>query len=141
MSALSVPARWFTPAEANTALADVRPVAERLVAVRARMRELGHEQGSLLGAIAGNGAGYAGGDLDQARSELQSLAEVVAACVERLEELGVELKDPDTGLLDFPALRDGDPVLLCWHVGEDAVAFWHDPQEGFVGRRPIDWEA
>jgi hypothetical protein len=139
-SALAVPARWFTPVEANTALADVRPVAERLVAVRARMRELDHDQRALLGAIAGNGGGYAGSDLAEARGELESLAEAASACVERLVELGVELKDPDTGLLDFPARHDGAEVLLCWHVGEDAVAFWHDPSEGFVGRKPIDWD-
>ena len=53
--------------------------------------------------------------------------------------LGVLVKDADLGLLDFPALRSGAPVLLCWHVGEDAVAFWHSYEEGFAGRKPIDW--
>jgi len=118
----------------------VRPVAERLVALRARLRGLEHEQGSLLGAIVGNGGGYTGSDLAAARGELESLAEAAAACVERLNDLGVELKDPDTGLLDFPADRAGEPVLLCWHVGEDEVAFWHRRSEGFAGRQPIDWD-
>jgi hypothetical protein len=104
------------------------------------MRELEHDQGTLLGAIAGNGGGYAGGDLAEARGELASLAEAAAACVQRLDDLGVLLKDPDTGLLDFVSERDGEIVLLCWHVGEDAVAFWHTPQAGFAGRQPIDWD-
>jgi hypothetical protein len=103
------------------------------------MRELERTQAELLAAIAGNGGGHSGSDLAEARRELESLAEVAAACVERLDELGVLLKDPDTGLLDFVSEREGEIVLLCWHVGEDEVAWWHRPQDGFAGRKPIDW--
>ena len=129
----------FTPDEANSALDEVRPVAERLVALRERMRELEHTQGSLVTAIGGNGAGYAAGDLQAAQDELSGLAGAAGACIERLDELGVEIKDPDIGLLDFPALRDGEEVELCWHVGEEAVGFWHRIGEGYAGRKPIDW--
>ncbi len=131
--------RSFTPSEANSALEEVRPVAERLVALRARMRELEREQGELVTAIGGNGGGYAATDLNAAQSELSGLAEAAIACVERLEELGVTIKDLDLGLLDFPAEREGEDVLLCWHVGEDSVAFWHGLDEGYAGRKPIDW--
>jgi hypothetical protein len=134
-----VPDRLFTPAEANSALDEVRPAAERLVAVRERMRELERTQGSLVTAIGGNGAGYAAGDLRAAQDELGGLAAAARACAERLVELGVTLKDPDLGLLDFPAVRDDEEVELCWHVGEEAVAFWHRIGEGYAGRRPIDW--
>jgi hypothetical protein len=129
----------FTPAEANSALSEVRPVAERLVAVRERMRELERSQGELATAIGGNGGGYAASDLSAAESELSGLADAAIACVEKLEELGVTVKDLDPGLLDFPALLDGRLVELCWHVGEDAVAFWHEVGEGYAGRKPIDW--
>jgi hypothetical protein len=135
-----VPDRSFTPAEANSALDEVRPVAERLVAVRARMRELERSQGELVTAIGGNGGGYAASDLNAAQAELTGLAEAAVACVERLEELGVLLKDLDLGLLDFPSERAGEEVLLCWHVGEDSVTTWHGPAEGFAGRKPIDWD-
>jgi len=101
----------------------VRPVAERLVAVRERMRELERSQGELATAIGGNGGGYAATDLN----------------VDKLEELGVTVKDLDLGLLDFPAERHGLEVELCWHVGEDAVEFWHEVGEGYAGRKPIDW--
>lgn len=134
-----MPDRSFTPAEANSALDEVRPVAERLVALRVRMRELEQSQGELVLAIGGNGGGYTATDLNEAQTELAGLAEAAAACVERLEDLGVTLKDPDLGLLDFPSVRDGEDVLLCWHVGEDAVSFWHGPDEGYAGRKPIDW--
>jgi hypothetical protein len=131
--------RSFTPDEANNALDEVRPVAERLVAVRTRMRELEQSQGELVIAIGGNGGGYAATDLNAAQTELGSLADVALACVDKLEELGVVLKDLDLGLLDFPSVRDGEDVLLCWHVGEDAVTSWHGLEEGFAGRKPIDW--
>jgi len=131
--------RVFTPAEANSALSEVRPVAERLVALRTRMRELESTQSSLVIAIGGNGGGYAASDLNAAQSELGGLAEAAVACVERLDELGVQVKDLDLGLLDFPSIRDGAEVLLCWHVGEDEVGFWHGLEEGYAGRKPIDW--
>jgi hypothetical protein len=129
----------FTPAEANSALPRVREVAERLVRLRARMRELDVEQRAHITAIGGNGGGYAASDLNAAQGELRTLAGAVAACVERLEELGVIVKDLDSGLVDFPARRRGVPVLLCWHVGEDEVAYWHGLEDGFAGRRPVDW--
>jgi len=135
-----VPDRVFTPAEANSALPEVREVAERLVAFRARMRELEETHARLAGAVGGNGGGYVAGDLGAVRGELATLAGSVAACVERLEELGVLVKDLDGGLVDFPAVRDGEEVLLCWHVGENEVAYWHDSVEGFAGRKPIDWD-
>jgi hypothetical protein len=85
----AVPDRVFTPAEANSALPEVRVVAERLVAVRGRMRDLESAQTDLVLAIGGNGGGYAANDLNAAQSELAGLAEAVVACVERLEEIGV----------------------------------------------------
>lgn len=130
----------FTPAEANSALAEVRPVAQRLVGVRERMRELERSQGDLASAIGGNGGGYAASDLNEAESELSGLADTAIACVERLEELGVTVKDLDLGLLDFLGVREGVEVELCWHVGEDAVAFWHELGAGYAGRKPIDWD-
>ena len=135
-----MPKRVFTPAEANTALDDVRPVAGRLVAIRARMRELVQTQGTLVTAIGGNGGGYAASDLNAAQAELEQLAEQVAGCVDELDGLGVSVKDLDLGLLDFPALREDELVELCWHVGEDEVTQWHRVGEGFAGRKPIDWD-
>jgi len=117
----------------------VRAAAGRLVAVRARMRELERGQGSLVSAIGGNGGGYVAGDLGAVRTELSGLAEAAVACLERLEELGVVVKDLDTGLVDFPARHAGEDVLLCWQVGEDDVSWWHGLAEGFAGRKPIDW--
>ena len=134
-----MPDRLFTPDEANSALDEVRPAAERLVALRERMRELERTQGELVTAIGGNGGGYAASDLNSAQAELTGLAEAAVACAERLEELDVSVKDFDLGLLDFASLRDGEVVELCWHVGEERVEFWHRIGEGYAGRKPIDW--
>lgn len=104
------------------------------------MRELEHAQGEHVIAIGGNGGGYAASDLNAAQSELAGLADAAIACVERLEDLGVVVKDLDLGLLDFPARRGSSEVLLCWHVGEDAVEYWHSLEDGYAGRKPIDWD-
>jgi hypothetical protein len=114
-------------------------LAERLVAVRARLRELEDEQREVVQIIAGNGSGYAVGE---ARGEdFSALATELETTLERLLELGVHVKDLDSGLVDFPALRHGQEVLLCWQVGEESVDYWHDHEEGFAGRKPIDWSA
>jgi hypothetical protein len=57
--------------------------------------------------------------------------------VESLSDLGIVLRDPETGLIDFPSRREGQPVFLCWRLGEDRVGFWHGPDSGFAGRRPL----
>jgi len=136
----AVPKRLFTPREANSALDEVRPVAERLVSLRARMRELSETQGENILAIGGNGVGYAASDLNSARTELERLAEEVADVVRELDAIGVVVKDLDLGLLDFPGLRDGEEVELCWQVGEDTVEHWHPLEAGYRGRKPIDWD-
>jgi hypothetical protein len=103
------------------------------------MRELAETQGEHILAIGGNGVGYAASDLNSARAELEQLAEQVAEAVRELDAAGVVVKDLDLGLLDFPSSRDGREIELCWHVGEDEVAYWHEIGAGFAGRKPIDW--
>ena len=58
--------------------------------------------------------------------------------IQKLEDLGCVLKDMTTGLVDFPAVRLGTRVWLCWKLGEDDVRFWHGLHEGFAGRKPVD---
>jgi hypothetical protein len=133
----SVATRTFTPSEANSALERVRPLAEQMVAVRARLGELQDEQREVVKIIAGNGSGHGVGE---ARTpEFTRLAAEFEDLVGRLDALGVQVKDAQTGLLDFPAVHEGADVLLCWRVGEAAVEWWHDLEEGFAGRKRIDW--
>jgi len=130
--------RTFTPSEANSALDQVRPLAERMVEVRARLTELEDEQREVVQIVAGNGSSEAVGD---ARTpEFAKLAAEFQRCFDALADLGVDVKDVDTGLLDFPSLRAGEDVLLCWQPGEPEVEWWHGPAEGFAGRKRIDWD-
>jgi len=108
-----------------------------MVAARARVRELEGEQREVVQIIAGNGSGYA---IGEARGDdYAAAAAELSDAVDRLLELGVEVKDADVGLVDFPSRREGEDVLLCWQAGEDAVEYWHDLEEGYAGRKPIDW--
>lgn len=131
--------RLFTPEEANEALDAVRPLAVRLVAKR---RELLRNEEALRGLrakVAGNG----GGIDPQAAASLQAAVEKATAsmteAIEEITALGAQVKDLDQGLVDFPARRpaDGAVVLLCWRLGEDEILYWHGPEEGFAGRKPL----
>ncbi|HUP02290.1 MAG TPA: DUF2203 domain-containing protein [Gemmatimonadota bacterium] len=72
------------------------------------------------------------------RREAEALTERLVEAAGELTELGVELKGLDPGLVDFPALKDGEIVYLCWRYGEDRIAFWHPLETGFAGRRPVE---
>jgi hypothetical protein len=129
--------RYFTPDEANTALAKVRPVAERMVEHRRAMLEAQAREEELGARVAGNGGGIDPGEPARAAEAVERAAEEIAKCVDEIHELGAQVKDLDTGLLDFPSLRQGSEVLLCWRVGEDDIRYWHGPDDGFAGRRPL----
>jgi hypothetical protein len=130
-------ARYFTPEEANALLPEVRPVAERLVGHRRAMTVLAARRARFVQRIAGNGGDFDPQEQRRLEEEFEREGAAVAACVAQLEELGVLVKDLDRGLVDFPALRQGEEVLLCWEVGEDEIAYWHGVDEGFAGRKPL----
>jgi hypothetical protein len=129
----------FTPQEANDALELVRPRVERLVRRRRDLTHVGRRLESVRANVAGNG-----GSLDPKRvSELQEqaarAADELADLVEAITSLGVQVKDLDRGLVDFPARHPetGETVLLCWELGEGSVAYWHGLEDGFAGRKPL----
>ena len=133
-------ARRFTPREANEELAEIRPLVEELVAHRREQQRLSAERQELAARIAGNGGGIdatALGGLEEAeRGERVE----IARCVNAIHERGAIVKDLDSGLVDFPALREGEEILLCWRLGEEEVAHWHGLEEGFAGRKQLDPE-
>ncbi len=129
--------RHFTPEEANAALADVRPLVEQMVAHRRAHVEALVRQEELGGRIRGNGGGIPPAELADAAAEVEREARSLARVIDEVTELGVEVKDIDEGLVDFPALREGEPVLLCWKLGEDEIRYWHTLEGGFAGRRPL----
>lgn len=133
-----MPGRIFTAREANEALALVRPLAEQLVDLRRTWRAT-HARRTELGALVqGNGGGLGTSDFAELEAELDALGSEIERCLAQLDEAGVQVKDLDEGLVDFPAVHEGREILLCWRVGEERVAFWHGIEEGFAGRKPID---
>ena len=132
--------RYFTPDEANAQLERVRPAAEALVEHRRAMADAARERALFVQRIAGNGGDFDPQEPRALEEQFEREGQAVARCVQELEKLGVQVKDLDRGLLDFPALRDGEEVLLCWQVGEDEVAFWHGLEEGFAGRKPLPFD-
>jgi hypothetical protein len=72
------------------------------------------------------------------RKRKDAAARGLQAAAEAIQETGCQVKDLDTGLVDFPALYRGQEVYLCWKLGETGIAFWHHVADGFRGRRPID---
>lgn len=76
-------------------------------------------------------------ELQQREDELRRDAERLDEFVRELMALGVELKSPVEGLVDFPTTIEGRPALLCWKLGEGDVQFWHDLESGFAGRQPL----
>ena len=132
-----MPERTFTPEEANAALAEVRPLTERMVAARSVLLDAQSRQAALVARVASNGGGLAPPDVAAAAAEVQQATAVLVAVLEELERLGVQVKDLDRGLVDFPCVHRGSVVLLCWELGEDEVAYWHGADEGYAGRRPL----
>ena len=130
--------RHFTVEQATAALADVRPLAERMVAHRRQAALLLGRRGELATSIAGNGGDLDPGELARVEAQLAEQAKGVARCVNAIHGLGAQVKDADEGLVDFPALRGDEEILLCWRLGEAEIAFWHDLEQGFAGRRPIN---
>lgn len=125
----------FTLEEAVRRLPLVRAIVSDLVADFRALRTAGRERR----ALEAEGAGREGG------RRAESLAEVVTAASARVEgylkelqALGLEVRDLELGLVDFPTLMGPEPAFLCWRLGEPTVAFWHSADTGHAERRPIE---
>jgi hypothetical protein len=129
--------RYFTLEEANAAVDELRPVVEEMVMHHRRLLEAQARRAVLAERAGSNGGDLTPTDFGEVEEELELEASALARCVERIQAAGALVKDLDQGLLDFPALRDGEEVLLCWRLGEDEIAYYHGTNEGFAGRRPL----
>jgi hypothetical protein len=119
--------KLFTVEEANALLPSLVPLLESLRDAQRSMAEL-HDE--VTTSAAGNGGGSAGKEfLEASQTAGRAMGEII--------ELGIFVRDPDTGLIDFPAERDGEEIFLCWRLGEDAVGWWHTTDSGFTGRQPL----
>jgi hypothetical protein len=130
--------RLFSLEEAQAALdGGLREMAERMVALRREWKPLQRRWQKIVMAVGSNGGGLNVADTEALRSRLESLTDDLNALIRAITDEGVQVKDVDQGLLDFPAVVEGEEALLCWHVGEERIGFWHSPEDGFAGRRPL----
>ncbi len=123
--------RYFTVAAANRALVLVRRIVSDVIVEYARLVDLQEmlDAAEKASALA---------EADSARQELVLTVDRLQSCLEELDQVGVELKDWSLGLVDFPCRLGRREVYLCWRYGESCIGHWHESDEGFAGRRPIE---
>ena len=117
----------YTPEEANEMLPGLR---QSLIRIR-EARQVVLRGAERIGKVATLNRGGA------QRTEYWEALDALRAEVESLSERGIVLRDPEAGLIDFPARRDGRDVFLCWRLDEERVEYWHGPETGFAGRQPL----
>jgi hypothetical protein len=124
--------KLFTVEEANSLLPDVRPIVRKIQRAHRGLMTL-----ESAAKQAASGAEHGGGGLGGGQRYAQLLVDLSLGATE-LETLGIQLKDYGNGLIDFPCMRDGRVVLLCWKADEgDSIEWWHDLEAGFAGRQPL----
>ena len=120
--------KLFSVQEANALLPELKRLLDEARARRDAMRQNAPNMQPILEASASNGGGKKGSKFGVDAYQLHLSAS-------RIRELGVVLKDLDSGLLDFPHLREGRVVFLCWHPPEERIEYWHEIEAGYAGRR------
>lgn len=129
--------RYFTVEEANSLIPELRAILQHLEARRRQLEE--HQQAleAIRQQAGGNGHRLAGEKFQRLRREADLVLEECNTAIKKIETLGCVLKDFQLGLIDFPSMRDGQEVFLCWKPDESEVGYWHGLTEGFAGRKPL----
>ncbi len=125
-----MPTRYFTVPEANALLPRVKLIVGQILAARQRIVDAQPDLWPVLEKAIGNGGSKKAGELIPYFTQLEQ-------GVRALNDMGCILKDLNTGLVDFPTLRNGREALLCWRYDEPSVSHWHEADAGFAGRQPL----
>jgi len=129
----------FTLDEAQALLPVLEPLLNRATEAKTAAGELQEAMAAQVRRIFSSGGILVDVAAAQKRKlSLEALVQRARDAISEIDAIGVQVKDLDTGLLDFPCLLEGDTVLLCWKRGEPAIGFWHRMEDGFAGRQPID---
>ncbi len=123
-------AEYFNLEKANQVVVQIRPMIAELLELRSEITEKQPQAWPMIEKAAGNGGGKVASELVLSFNRIEKL-------VRAIQMTGAILKDINSGLVDFPALREGREVYLCWRYGEPDIQFWHDIEAGFAGRQPI----
>ncbi len=131
--------KFFTVEEANSTLPLVKLIVRDIAELYADVRD----RRDRLSAISNNEYSNAERDdvyseeLEEVEASIYKDIERLKAFIAELTELGIELKDPEAGLIDFHSLQEGREIFLCWKLGEEEVSHWHELDAGFEGRQSL----
>jgi hypothetical protein len=136
---VAVMARYFTFEQASGLLPEVERLLRAAVEARARYAETETALSELQKRIQMmGGVSVDRESIGRLKESRATAAHSLQASLEDIAELGVQVKDLQTGLVDFPTLYRGEEALLCWRLGEAAIEYWHGVNDGFRGRKRID---
>jgi hypothetical protein len=127
------PIRRYTIEEANALIPQVRAVILQLAVEQRRLDEA---HGAILRHLEGNGDPRSSAEANRLEREATDIADGMRTLIGVLDDMGVQLRDVQMGLVDFPGERDQEAVWLCWRLADASVAFWHGTDEGFASRKP-----
>ena len=123
----------YTLDEARQLVPQVRAVLLQLAVLKSRQDDAHIALHSLLSS---NGDPAHAGEADRHERDIREIGDDMRALLEHLAELGVQLRDLEMGLVDFPGERDGEPIWLCWRLSDPELAYWHGTDEGYASRKP-----
>ena len=126
--------RFYDIEAANARLTELRPLLE---ALRADRDEVADAQRELVRVRQTDGNREHAEELADREEALRAIVKRMERAVAQIDAWDVTLRDIETGLIDFPALASGRPIWLCWRLGEDGIAWWHEQNAGFDGRKPL----
>ena len=134
--------KYFTVEEAELLIPKLEQIVESLIENKRNAMEIGQD----LARMEEQMRSEESNSVDPAeymnkRTEMEFLVRIINEGLESIEDLGAQPKDLDLGLVDFPAMIDGEAVLLCWKYGEKSIDYYHDHEEGFSGRKPLAKES
>jgi len=127
-------ARYYDLSAANARLEELRPLLRRLRDDRDAVARDQREAEQLRSAT-GNGKHHH--QLERQQSSMVEIVERMESAVRQIDAWGITLRDIGSGLVDVPALANGRPIWLCWKLGEDDIAWWHELDAGIAGRKPL----
>ncbi len=127
----------FTREQAEELLPYVAPLLFQMRELQRQRDELQAQGAELAQKSRGNGHGV-DNEAGKVRREIEEAGTQINELIEKVQGMGIELKDVEAGLIDFRSTREGREVYLCWKLGEDHVSHWHELDSGFAGREPLE---
>lgn len=130
--------KFFTVEEAEQLIPKLEQIVESLIENKKNAMDIGQDLARMEEKLRSSTIhGIEPTEYMNKRTEMEFLVRIINEGLESIEDMGAQPKDLDMGLVDFPAILNGEEVLLCWKYGEKSIRFYHDHKEGFTSRKPI----